>query len=156
MTRKNPVALPEDDYVLLIGQLAYTVSYLEWIILGDLPGLAQHVPASLTVSALAGKSTGQIAGALAKAAPNIGDDAVRAYVECAGRLLGEAANVRNDVLHARPATSPDHRQRLYRWRPATGQKRHSAFFIDTAWLERAIDQLSEAVSALSASRVRGR
>lgn len=155
MARNTPVALPEDEYVLLIGQLAYMVSYLEWIIMGDLPRLAHQVPASLTVEALAGKSTGQIAGALAKAAPAIGDDAVRAYVECAGRVLGEAAERRNDVLHARPATSPDRRQRLYRWKPADGRGAARTFFIDTAWLERAIDELSEAVSALCGVRVTG-
>ena len=117
MARSVRVALPEDDYLVLVGQVAYMVSSLEWTILGDLPGLAQYLPADLTTSALAGKSTGQIARVLSKAAKQIGDDDVRAYVEEAGRLLGDGAEKRNDMLHARPATIGDD-QRLYRWKPA--------------------------------------
>lgn len=145
MARSARVALPEDDYLTLIGQVAYMVSSLEWTILGDLPGLAQYLPPDLTTSALAGKSTGQIAGTLSKAAGAIGDDDVRAYIEEAGRVLGEAATMRNDVLHARPATIGGE-QRLYRWKPGR------AFAIDTAWLNSTIDKLSAASSALDRRR----
>ncbi|KUI00818.1 hypothetical protein AU189_10785 [Mycolicibacterium acapulense] len=145
MARTARVALPEDDYLTLIGQVAYMVSSLEWTILGDLPGLAQHLPPDLTTSALAGKSTGQIAGTLSKAVGAIGDDDVRAYVEEAGRVLGEAATMRNDVLHARPATIGGE-QRLYRWKPGR------AFPIDTAWLNSTIDQLSKGSTALDRRR----
>lgn len=79
MARTARVALPEDDYLTLIGQVAYMVSSLEWTILGDLPGLAQYLPPDLTASVLAGKSTGQIARTLSKAVGAIGDDDVRAY-----------------------------------------------------------------------------
>ena len=147
MARTVRVALPEDGYLLLIGQVAYMVSSLEWTILGDLPGLMQYLPTDLTASALAGKSTGQIARALTKAAAEIGDDDVRAYVEKAGRVLGEAAEMRNDMLRARPATIGED-QRLYRWKPADRRGPGRAFAIDTAWLNRTIDQLSKASTAL--------
>lgn len=104
MARKARIALPEDDYLVLIGQVAYMVSSLEWTILGDCRGLAQYLPADLNTPVLAGKSTGQISGALSKEVDKIGDDDVRAYVELAGQLLGEASKMRNDLLHARPAT----------------------------------------------------
>lgn len=145
MARRARVALPGDDYLLLIGQVAYMVSSLEWTILGDLPGLAQYVPTDLTTSALAGKSTGQIAGALSKVVDQISDDDVRAYIQLAGQLLGEAATMRNDLLHARPATI-DGEQRLYRWKPGR------AFPIDTVWLESVIDKLSKASTALDRAR----
>lgn len=132
------------------------VSYLEWTILGDLPRLASAVPDELTASALAGKSTGQIAGRLNAAGSRISDEAVRTYIERAGQLLGEAAELRNDVLHARPGTSPEDGQRLYRWKAADQRGPARTFFIDTAWLEKAIDQLSEASRALSGVRVTGR
>lgn len=134
--------LPEDDYLTLIGQVAYMVSSLEWTILGDLPGLRQYLPPDLTTSVLAGKSTGQIAGALSKAVDAISDDDVRVFVAEAGRLLGESATMRNDLLHARPATIGEH-QRLYRWKPGR------ALVIDTAWLNNTIDKLSAAERALS-------
>jgi hypothetical protein len=145
MARTARVALPEPDYLALIGQVAYMVSSLEWTILGDLPGLAQYLPPDLTASALAGKSTGQIAGMLSKAVGAIGDDDVRAYVVEAGRVLGEAATMRNDILHARPATIGGE-QRLYRWKPGR------AFPIDTAWLNSTIDQLSKRSTALDRRR----
>ena len=147
MARTVGVALPEDEYLILIGQVAYMVSSLEWTILGDLPGLAQYLPADLSTSALAGKSTGQIAGALSKAVGDVTDDEVRTYVEMAGRVLGEAAELRNDMLHARPATIGED-QRLYRWKPADWRGPGRAFVIDTAWLNRTIDQLSTASTAL--------
>ncbi|CAA0121706.1 Uncharacterised protein [Mycolicibacterium vanbaalenii] len=127
------------------------VSSLEWTILGDLPGLAQYLPPELTTSALAGKSTGQIAGALTKAANGISDDDVRIFVERAGELLSDAAELRNDMLHARPATIGED-QRLYRWRPADWRGPGRAFPIDTGWLNSTIDKLSAAAGALSAAR----
>ncbi len=147
MARSARIALPEDDYLTLIGQVAYMVSSLEWTILGDLPGLAHHVPAELTTSALAGKSTGQIADVLAKAAEEISDDDVRTYVQEAGRVLGDAAKLRNDLLHARPATIGED-QRLFRWTPDDWRGPGRAFAIDTAWLNRTIDQLSKASTSL--------
>lgn len=151
MARNSTVALPEDDYLGLVGQVAYMVSSLEWTILGDLPGLAPYLPAELNTSALAGKSTGQIAGALSKAVDQISDVDVRAYVELAGRLLGEATELRNDMLHARPATIGKH-QRLYRWKPTDWRGAGRAFVIDVAWLNSTIDKLSAASSALSEVR----
>lgn len=151
MARSARVALPEDEYLTLVGQVAYMVSSLEWTILGDLPGLRQHLPPDLTTTALAGKSTGQIAGVFAKAASAVTDDDVRAYVEQAGRLLGEASEMRNDMLHARPATVGED-QRLYRWKPDDWRGQARTFVIDLAWLNRTIDQLSEASRALGGVR----
>jgi hypothetical protein len=34
MARDTQVGLPEDEYLLLVGQVAYIVSALEWTILG--------------------------------------------------------------------------------------------------------------------------
>ena len=123
------------------------VSSLEWTILGDLPGLAQYLPSELTTTMLAGKSTGQIAGALSKKASEVGDHDVRSYVAKAGEVLSEAAELRNDVLHARPATFGND-QRLSRWKPADWKGPTRTVAIDIAWLSRAIDRLSELSTAL--------
>lgn len=144
------MSLAEDEYLLLIGQVAYMVSSLEWTILGDLPGLHQYIPhdLNLNVTTLAGKSTGQIAGALENAANSgrITDEDVRTYVEVGGRKLAAASSRRNDLLHARPATVGEH-QRLYRWRSGRRQ-----FVIDVKWLNDTIDILSEASEALNQVR----
>ncbi|MFA4051890.1 hypothetical protein [Mycobacteroides chelonae] len=149
MARSTKIALPEDDYLVLVGQVAYMVGSLEWTVLGDVPRWSQHLPADLTAGALAGEPTGVIGRKLRSAADKIAHDQVRNYIETAGQILGDAAKLRNDVLHARAATSEDGFQRLYRWK----EKPQCAFFITTEWLERAIDQLSEASASLGVARV---
>lgn len=151
MSRQTRVSLPDDDYLLLVGQMAYMVGSLEGTILVDLPGLAQHLPADLNPSALAGKTTGKLAKALSKAAVSITNDDVRAYVELAASILDGVSSRRNDLLHARPATV-EGEQRLYRWKADDHQGPHLAFAISTDWLEAEIDRLSEAAVALNAAR----
>jgi hypothetical protein len=56
--------------------------------------------------------------------------------------------MRNDLLHARPATIGGS-QRLYRWKMADRRGPHRAVVIDTAWLERVIDKLSAASAELN-------
>lgn len=151
MARDVRVALPEDDYLVLVGQVAYMVSSLEWTILGDLPGLAQYLPRDLNTAALAGKTTGKIGHALTSAVDRIDDNEVRAYVAEAGRLLREASDLRNDLLHARPATISGS-QRLYRWKVADARGPGRALVIDDAWLESTIDALSVGSTALNEIR----
>jgi len=151
MAQKTRVSLPDDDYLLLVGQMAYMVGSLEGTIPFDLPGLAQYLPADLNPSALAGKTTGALAGALTKAAPSITNDDIRAYVELAASVLKEVSSRRNDLLHARPATV-DGEQRLYRWKTDDHRGPHLTFAISTDWLEAEVDRLSEAAVALDAAR----
>jgi hypothetical protein len=151
MAHPTRTHLPEDDYLLLIGQLAYMVTALEGLIIFDLPGMADHLPASLTAGSLSGLTTGQIARALTNAAGRIEDADVRRYVELAGQHLADASSVRNDLLHARPATI-DGKTRLYRWRQSDQCNRHPAFPITDDWLRENIDRLSEASNALNAAR----
>jgi hypothetical protein len=72
--------LPDRGYLALIGELAYRVSYLEWLVIGDLGNVLPR-PAGIDAPSLLGKSTGQIAGAVAGAAqgwktnPNSSDSA---------------------------------------------------------------------------------
>jgi hypothetical protein len=151
VARNARVALPDDGYLVLVGQVAYMVSALEWTILGDLPGLAQYLPVDLDIPTLAGKTTGNIAAALTAAASAIKDEEVRSYVAEAGRLLCKARELRNDLLHARPATIGQE-QRLYRWKMSDHQGPGRALVIDIDWLESAVDELSAASVALTAIR----
>ncbi len=153
--RETPIPLPEDEYLLLVGQVAYMVSYLEQIILGDLDRLAAHIPPELklTVEDLAGKSTGQIAGALERAVDEIDDQEVKAFIERGAQVLGDAADRRNHLLHARPATIGSN-QRLDRWKAGDHRGPHLAFAIETDWLNDTIDALSNDCRALDAVRPR--
>lgn len=62
------VALPEDAYLARIGEVAYTVSYMEWTLLGDLHRLEDQLPESLTLASLEPLTTGQIAARVRSAA----------------------------------------------------------------------------------------
>jgi len=44
MARQTRTHLPEDEYLLLVGQLAYMVSSIEGLIVFDLPGMAAYLP----------------------------------------------------------------------------------------------------------------
>ena len=61
MAQETRVHLPEDEYLLLIGQVAYMVASLEGLVVFDLPGMSSHLPDSISAGFLAGKSTGKIA-----------------------------------------------------------------------------------------------
>lgn len=106
--------LPEDDYLRAIGELAYRVSSLEWSILGDMKALGVP-PEELDVNDLIGRTTGRIARELRASAKHWDDrPALQAWALRAAEALGAIAKRRNHVLHARPATDPEGRQRLYR------------------------------------------
>jgi hypothetical protein len=145
VARETPIPLPENEYLLLVGQVAYMVSYLEWLILGDLEGLRADLPAKLTLGELAGKPTGVIAERLRCAVKDIHEPDVKAYIAEGARVLKDASTRRNDLLHARPATIGGN-QRLKRQVPGTEIE------IEIGWLNTAIDALSKGQRALDAVR----
>lgn len=128
------VALPDDEYLLRLGKVAYAVSYVEWTVLGDLYGLRDRLPANLTVQHLAGKTTGSIAKALRDALPEIADPEVHEFIEASAEVLADLSTRRNQVLHARPATTEDGRQRLLRYRPLPDGL-EEMFWIDDQFLD---------------------
>jgi hypothetical protein len=138
MVHPTPTALPEAEYLTRIGQIAYQVSSMEWCILGDLGLLAEAIPDHLSVGELAGRTTGEIAGRLSRAAQEITSEPVKDYVRAAAEALEDARVRRNHVLHARAATIDGH-QRLYRWRLRPGDQ----FPITIAWLNEQIEALNQ-------------
>lgn len=139
-------ATPGDAYLQRIGELAYGVSSLEWTLLGDLHRLSAHLPTDLTVANLAGRTTGGIAQRLRAAVPSVAHGATALYLSTGADALAEVSEIRNAVLHARPATI-DGQQRLYRWRSRPSE----AYAITDEWLDenlRRIAELSRAVRAV--------
>jgi hypothetical protein len=144
--------LPDRDYLALIGELAYRVSYLEWLVLGDL-GNALPRPTGIDVPSLMGKSTGQIAGAVAQAARGWGEELeLLRFGELAAEALGDVSQRRNHVLHARPATTEVGKQMLLRdrWK-GNGQREN--FWITPEYLREQIAAVEDWTSRLQAIRL---
>jgi hypothetical protein len=149
---RSRAALPEQQYLARIGELAYAVSSLEWTILGDLHRLADRLPEDLTLDRLEPLMTSGIAGAVKKAAKAADDGPIMDYLTQVYRALYAAAEIRSDVLHARPATHPHQGQRLSRSETRNGRTTGKRFWIDDEWFDSAISRLNENLSAVSRVR----
>lgn len=121
------IAFPEHEYLTEIGKLAYAVSYLEWSVLGDLPHIKTLLGGKALLVKLAGRTTGQIANELTRAAAAVTDARTHEWLVAGAKHLAAVADLRNSVLHARPATI-NGKQRLYRWAP---DRAPSAFAVTT-------------------------
>lgn len=42
--RRSRIPLPAPDYLALLGEIVYTIAYMEWQLLGDLAPLSRHEP----------------------------------------------------------------------------------------------------------------
>jgi hypothetical protein len=134
------IPYPDDEYLLLIGRFAYAVTYLEGAVLGDLSRHAAVLPLELTVDALAGKSTGLIAGTIRDHVRKVPDSAVAAWLAAGAEHLAAAATLRNPVLHARPATI-DGQQRLRHWKLGARRQAAEAYPITTEVLAAGIAEI---------------
>ena len=142
------VALPEPEYLQRIGEVAYAASSLEWTLLGDLNRLSDRLPGDFSLDALEQKTMGRISSMTKQAAEQCADPEVRYYLETTARALDVVKGVRNDVLHARPATmSPGEKQRLYRL-GANGRR----FWVDDEWLDRKMEEVDQAIKDVNAAR----
>jgi hypothetical protein len=109
-----PPAWPEDEYLIELGKLIYSIASLEGLLLSDLPRMPTTI-AELSPKELAGHTTTGIGRQLLTLAPSIQDRAWREYIGRGGEALVDLGPKRNSILHARPATI-DGRRRLHRWR----------------------------------------
>lgn len=145
-------ALPEPVYLRRIGEIAYTVSYMEWTILGDLHHLADQLPPALELRSLEPLTVSGIATEVRKAAKKCEPGQVKDYLTATYKALFTAADIRNDVLHARPATTSDNLQRLLRAEVRNQRPTGAMFWIDEDWIDDAIVRLNEEMSAVSRVR----
>lgn len=145
---KSRVALPEQSYLARIGEVAYTVSSIEWTLLGDLRRLRNELPDDLTLDQLEPQTTGNIAKLVKAATKKMSAGRVKYYLIAGYRALFIAAQLRNDVLHARPATNRNLGQRLYRSEVRDGETSGKRFWIDDDWFNEAITELNRVSSAM--------
>lgn len=109
-----PPAWPEDDYLLKLGKVVYSISSIEGLLIFDLPRMPEPVE-GLTPQDVAGRTTTTIGNRLISGAASVVDPVWRTYLDRGGQALVALGPKRNAVLHARPATIGGH-QRLHRWR----------------------------------------
>jgi hypothetical protein len=144
------IPFPDDAYLAKLGQVAYAVGYVEGYLLGDLvriPGL----PSELSFDNLSYLTTGQIADKVDQYNSSALDPTVHSFLTTCAKWLRVLAPLRNDILHARPATVDDS-QRLFRWvRKKDGSV--YAFLIHEATLDSFLTRVDEAVSEIEAVRL---
>jgi len=107
-------AWPEDEYLLQVGRVVYSVASLEGLLVFDLPRMPLTVE-GLSPNALAGKTTTVIGRRLRELSATIPNRRWQDYLSRGGVALEDLGPKRNSVLHARPATV-DGEQRIHRWR----------------------------------------
>lgn len=104
---------PSRDYLAKIGELAFKVSQLEWVIIDDI----RLASTSVDAINLYELPTGAIGRALEAAVPELsGRPNVQHFVATSAKALLNVATRRNTVLHARPATTRSEDVRLLKLR----------------------------------------
>jgi hypothetical protein len=140
--------LPDEDYLLSLGRLSYSLARLESVSLDELaqlPGL----PPALAPRKLAGKSVEAIARALADPANTgkVADSTTRDRLRATGEELATAARLRHAIIHARAA----HEGEEIRLHRRSGDQANAAD-ITTAWLERAQADVDDALRQILRTR----
>ncbi|ROR91106.1 hypothetical protein [Nocardioides aurantiacus] len=93
---------PSREYLFKIGELAYQVSRVEWLIIDDI----RLASTSIDAVTLHGLPTGAIARTLQGVLPELSSRPnVQHFVATSVRALLDVARRRNTVLHARPGTT---------------------------------------------------
>ena len=147
------VSLPDSEYLQQIGEIAYTTSSLEWTLLGDIFRLKEYLSSNFSLENLEGLTTGQIARKAMEEAEKIDEDQIALYLSTVGKALKEAAEIRNDTLHSRPATDTEGKQRLQRSEIGSDHKpTDERFWIDDNWLEQKKGVLNKAFDAVNQVR----
>ncbi|MGW1995762.1 hypothetical protein [Embleya sp. NPDC001921] len=142
--------IPDDEYLLKLGRVTYSLALLESVVLGELaqlPGL----PPALVARKLAGKSIEAIARALTDSANTgkVADASTRAWLQVAGGELAAAGRIHHALKHARAAEEGEVAQ-LHRRTGEAGD----AVDITAAWLQRAQADLDDALRQVSGARAK--
>lgn len=125
---------PSREYVAKIGELAYLVAQLEWLILDDI----RLATSSIDALDLHGQPTGAIGRALVRVVPELTSRPnVQHFVATSASALLNVAARRNTVLHARPATQKSGEVRLLKLRVGKHGEVDGTW-IDDAYLDKQI------------------
>jgi hypothetical protein len=145
------IEYPPDPYMRALAEAIYATTYLEWLILGDLPRVTSD-PSPLSAASLSRQPMGRTANALRRAATRTTLKAESAWLTASADALNEVAALRNQVLHSHPATI-DGEQRLFRWAIPERSKPQEALEIDEQFLVALRHRAYEHVSAICKVRL---
>jgi hypothetical protein len=104
---------PEQDYLEQLGRALYAMNYCEYLAVEVTCWLNPNLDFARLASSDGGTIARELKAATTRAGSTIPGDAHHAADDF-GRLVDD----RNDVVHARPSTDNEGRQRLFRWAPA--------------------------------------
>jgi hypothetical protein len=123
---------PSRDYLAKIGELAYWVSQLEWLIIDDIRLASTSIDAVM----LHELPTGAIGRTLEAVVPELkGRPNVQHFVATAAKALLNVATRRNTILHARPGTTRSGHEILLKLRVGkTGDV--EGLWVDDAFLDK--------------------
>ena len=141
------VAMPSPEYARKLGETLYQMAGLEWLAIE----VIRRLDPSTCIDRLAGLTAHGIATELTSKVSHAQglDIAQRNEPVAIAEDYAGLPPLRNDTAHARPATTPDGRQQLYRWAPTK-----SAFvgFIDDAFLDQLSADIGDVHRKLDATR----
>lgn len=149
----NRIPLPEDEYLLKIAKVTYAIQYLEWSMLGDLfsDTLNQRYPSyqlAEKAKAMTRDTSGQICSKLDDLAQaTAGDAELSKWLTEGAAALRAVYCRRNRAIHARPCTTPEGKQRLYRWIP------EEQLLIDEKFLDELLLEISDNTCNISKARL---
>lgn len=143
---RSKFATPGDAYLVRLGELVYQIASLEGQLISDIPRLSKALPDSFGTGELLTGTTRRIGQKLLGVAPKATDTKVQNYLKSGGHALLAAGDLRNHILHARPATDGNNNQRLHR---NTGTK---WFWIDDDYLDFALEEIANRIDRLNESR----
>ncbi len=146
----SATGIPGDAYLVKLGEVAYRVSELEWAVLDD-----PHANHPLVdARKLFGRTTGQIATALAAASTTVEKiDPQGHFLRVAAMALKDVAHMRNRILHARPGVKPDGGVCLLHLR-VDGSGATESAWMDEAHLDHALSRLRYWAGRLERSSAR--
>lgn len=146
----SATGIPSADYLAKLGEVAYRVSELEWAVLDD--PHANHPLVDATK--LFGRSTGQIATALASASTGADKTDPQAhFLRVASMALKDVAFLRNRILHARPGIRPDGEVCLLHLR-VSGTGATDSAWIDESYLDHVVRRIGYWAGRLERSSAR--
>ena len=125
---------PSREYLAKIGEVAYLVAQLEWLIMDDI----RLATTSVDALDLHGQPTGAIGRALERVVPELANRPnVQHFVATSAKALINVAGRRNTVLHARPAMRRSGEVRLLKLRVGEAGEVEGTW-IDDDYLDRQI------------------
>jgi hypothetical protein len=141
--------LPEREYLAKLGEFAYLVSALEWEILGDI----RFAGTDLDVTKLLVMTTTQIGSEIEKHVTRwVKQPNLQSFAAVSAKALKDVGPRRNHVLHARPATTRGHQQRLLRLRETDDGT--TSIWIDDEYLDKQIARVEYWMARVKSATLR--